>query len=168
MRYFIFFIVLLLIWNGAAAADSATATVSDSVRANLRSGKTESYRIIRILPPQTQVDILMLEQDYAQVRTADGEVGWLPRRLLNVPESSADVSSVAPETDGLIAAQQALQAAENRLSILQSELDQERGDARTKAIMSTLVITVALLFGVIAGVFLHEIYYRKRLNGLRI
>jgi len=165
MRHFI--LCALLFWNGLAAADSAT--VSDSVRANLRSGKTESHRIIRILPPQTQVEMLLVDQEHAKVRTADGEVGWLPLRLLNVQEPSAESNlPAAPEMDVLTATQQELQAAHNRLSMLQGELDQERNDARTKAIMATLVGSVALLFGIILGIFLHEIYYRKRLNGLRI
>lgn len=165
MRHFI--LCALLLWSGWAAAESAT--VSDSVRANLRSGKTESHRIIRILPPQTQVDMILVEQDHAKVRTADGEIGWLPMRLLNVLEPSTDTGLPAVhEQEVLVAAQQELQAAHNRLSMLQSELDQERSDARTKAIMASLAGTVALLFGIMLGIFLHEIYYRKRLNGLRI
>lgn len=165
MRQFI--LCALLFWSSLAAAESAT--VSDSVRANLRSGKTESYRIIRILPPQTPVDMLLVEQDYAKVRTADGDIGWLPLRLLNIQEPASDANApAAPEQDALAATQQELQAAHNRVSMLQSELEQERGDARTKSIMATLVGTVALLFGIIVGIFLHEIYYRKRLNGLRI
>lgn len=165
MRHFI--LCALLLWSGLAAAESAT--VSDSVHANLRSGKTESHRIIRILPPQTQVEMLQVDQDYAKVRTGDGETGWLPLRLLNIQEPSAQANlPVVPEQDVLTATQQELQAAHNRLSMLQSELDQERSDTRTKAIMASLVGTVALLFGIILGIFLHEIYYRKRLNGLRI
>lgn len=165
MRHFI--LCILLFWGNLAVADNAI--VSDSVRANLRSGKAENYRIIRRLPPQTQVEMLLVEQDYAKVRTVDGDVGWLPLRLLNVQEQTANASTqTAVEPAALAATQQELQTARQQVTMLQNELLQERDDARTKAIMATLVGTVSLLFGVLIGIFLHEIYYRKRLNGLRI
>ena len=161
MRLFVLF--ALILWGGLAMAENAT--VSDSVRANLRSGKTESYRVIRVLPGQTPVEILQVDQDYAKVRTAEADIGWLPKRLLTIHEEKNESH---PEQNVLRVTQQELQDTQARLSRIESELEEERNQARTKALMQILVGIIALLLGVLLGVFLHEIYYRKRLNGLRI
>ena len=153
----------LVLWSGLVAADSAS--VSAGVRANLRDGKAGSYRVIRVLAPLTSVEVLQVEQDYVKVRTSQEETGWLPKRLLTIHEDSA---STAPDPNAVTAAQQELEAAEARLSRLQNELEQARNEARAKVFMAMLVGAIALLFGIMLGVFLHEIYYRKRLNGLRI
>jgi uncharacterized protein YgiM (DUF1202 family) len=162
MRNFIFFLVLC--WAGSVWAD--TASITGNANANLRSGKTDAYRVIRSLPVGTQVEVLAVDQEHAKVRTKDGDIGWVPLRLLQVVRTAQpSEDSVA---DSLQQTQAQLKAAQQRLSEVQDELEQERDQARVKDVMLVAVAVVALAIGMFLGMALLELYYRKRLNGLRI
>ncbi|MHB1291679.1 MAG: SH3 domain-containing protein, partial [Sulfuricella sp.] len=58
----IFLFLVMLVWGGMATAQ--TALVTDTARVNMRSGKAENYRLIRVLPPSTEVRVIEIDQDY--------------------------------------------------------------------------------------------------------
>lgn len=80
MRIFLF--ALLLGW--ALPGIAQNATVAEGTHVNLRAGKTDNYRILRILSPGTLVEIVEITQDMAKVKTKEGDTGWMPARLLIV------------------------------------------------------------------------------------
>lgn len=163
MRFFVFLIALL--W--AAAATAQTATVSDSARVNMRSGKGENYRLIRVLPPQSVVEVVEAEQEYAKVKASDGEIGWVLSKYLTFGESEAD--KIAQKQAELEATQKELLAARIELANLQRGMETEaQSGAGRSALFLLLALMGAFSGGVAAGIMLLRAYYIKRLHGLRI
>ncbi len=63
---------------------AATLYVSDTtVEANLRTGTQQENRIIALLRPGTQLELLSEEDGWAEVTLADGRTGWILRRYLS-------------------------------------------------------------------------------------
>ncbi len=67
-----------------ASSSAATLYVSDTtVEANLRTGTQQENRIIALLRPGTQLEVLSEEDGWAEVTLADGRTGWILRRYLS-------------------------------------------------------------------------------------
>lgn len=163
MKLFLFLTVLL--WSGVATAQ--TATVTDTARVNMRSGKAENYRVLRVLPPRAEVEVLETDQDYAKVRTGDGETGWVLLKLLNIQRTVAEKANQSQAA--LEAAQKELVAARVEVANLQRELEQRPSQPRNSMPGSLLLLALgAFVGGVAAGMLILKAYYRKRLHGLRI
>jgi len=153
----IFSLIALLILSLPSLADSAT--VIDGTRVNLRSGKADTYRVIKSLEPGTQVEILRDENGYVHVKTSAGETGWLPVRMLKFDARPAQSSKPDPQ-----------------LVILHAELAQTRADLaksqRQQVGFTTWVVAGAAFGGLALGVLLGmgglQAYYQRRLKGLRI
>ena len=78
--FFFFFTVCL----PSASSSAATLYVSDTtVEANLRTGTQQENRIIALLRPGTQLEVLSEEDGWAEVTLADGRTGWILRRYLS-------------------------------------------------------------------------------------
>ena len=68
----------------SASSSAATLYVSDTtVEANLRTGTQQENRIIALLRPGTQLEVLREEDGWAEVTLADGRTGWILRRYLS-------------------------------------------------------------------------------------
>lgn len=68
----------------SASSSAATLYVSDTtVEANLRTGTQQENRIIALLRPGTQLEVLSEEDGWAEVTLADGRTGWILRRYLS-------------------------------------------------------------------------------------
>lgn len=175
MRVFLFFPILL--WTGAALAQ--TAQVADVAGVNMRSGKAENYRIIRVLPPRAEVEVIEIDQGYAKVKAADGEAGWVLLKLLDISEAQEDKAvppAKSPEVKQhqaeLEAAQKELVEARVELANLQREIGQMNNQhpQNSKAPRFFLLLSALIVFagGVVTGILILKAYYRKRLHGLRI
>ncbi len=175
MRVFLFLPILL--WGGAALAQ--TALVADVAGVNLRSGKAENYRIIKVLPPRARVEVIEIDQGYAKVKDADGETGWVLRKLLDISkakEEKADLPAKSPEDKQhqaeLEAAQKELVTARVELANLQREIgqmnNQQPQDNKAPRFFLLLQALIAFTGGVVTGILILKAYYRKRLHGLRI
>lgn len=162
MRFFVFLIALF--W--AAAAMAQTATVSESARVNMRSGKGENYRLIRVLPPQSVVEVVEAEQEYAKVKATDGEIGWVLSKYLTFGESEAD--KIAQKQAELEATQKELLAARIELANLQRGMETEPQSGTERSLFLLLSLMGAFSGGVAAGILVLRAYYIKRLHGLRI
>lgn len=162
MRMLLFALLLGL----AAPAAAQRATVVEGSHVNLRAGKTEGFRVLRVLAPGTPVEILEREGQAARVRTPSGETGWLPLRLLVVQagqEPSKPPAAAAPMPEPAHPVPAPPRAAPPSAA---PPAAADPGPARAWALLGVGVL--AFLLGAGVGILAHEAYYRKRLNGLRI
>lgn len=75
---------LLILFSSMATAK--TQYVSDELVINMRSGKDNSYKIIKIIKSGTPLTVLKTSSGYTQVKTPEGVVGWvLSRFLIDTP-----------------------------------------------------------------------------------
>lgn len=153
----IFSVITMLFLGLPCLADNAT--VVDGGRVNLRSGRADTFRVIKSLAPGTRVEIIHDETGYLKVKTATGEIGWLPARMLNIETNSAPREEPNPMINTL----------QTQLTQLRTELAQTQRPATGYA---SWVVASAAVLGVIFGVLLGmgglRAYYQRRLKGLRI
>lgn len=165
----IFAAILMSIWCAVAVAESAN--VVDNVRANLRSGKGENYRSLRILPPSTAVEVIENDGEYTKIKLEDGQTGWIKSSLLAFPqpEPVKEAAAAIPAAD-LSAIQKELVAAREQLIKMQGELERERALTKGEPQHATLFLAglAGLVAGMIAGMLALRAYYIRRLHGLRI
>ena len=155
MRIFLF--AVLLGW--ALPTMAQNAVVAEGAHVNLRTGKTDNYRVIRVLSPGTPVEILEADQNYAKVKTQEGDTGWLPARLLvTEPMDMHPAAESSPE-----------QTAQPATTAHEEQVSNESAEQDTSFPWRLLVIgALCFVIGAAVGIAVHEAYYRKRLNGLRI
>lgn len=163
-------LALLLGLLAANAGWADTATVVHNTRVNLRSGKTDTYRVIKALEPGTELQVLHLERAYVQVKTDAGEIGWLPLRLVRINRTTAATADNALTPVSAVAVTEPnIQALREEIQRAQRELTQARAPA---AEASWWMVAAAgaggLAVGVLVGMAGLQAYYRKRLHGLRI
>lgn len=167
MRFFLLF--ALSFFSLAAAAD--TAVVVDNVRANLRSGKSEDYRVIGVLVPSSRVEVLKVEGEYAQVKSAEGQTGWVAARLLKMdpPDAAVEAKPSAEEmASQLAAANLRIQEAEARAAQAQADLEKQKTPPSASLGKAAWAGLIGLVVGLVLGMLLREHHYRKRLQGLRV
>jgi SH3 domain protein len=90
------FLVLLCLGAWATGAQAKTQYVTDSLQITMRSGQSTAYKILRMLPSGTSVEVLGESSDtgYSRVR-ALGEEGWvLTRQLMNEPGAREQLASL--------------------------------------------------------------------------
>jgi SH3 domain protein len=100
---------------------AATLYVTDSLEITLRTGESNRYRIIRMLPSGTPLEVLSVNKatDYARVRTEDGTVGYvLERELQDEPAARVRILELEQRLAELMAEPEALTA---KLAALQTE-----------------------------------------------
>lgn len=80
MKHFIFFIITLLSCNNAYAQ---TMYIADNMKFTLRSGESNSHKIIKMLPSGTSLTLISVNKatGYSKVKTTAGVVGYLPTRF---------------------------------------------------------------------------------------
>ena len=152
----IFLLVATLVWGIPALAD--TATIVEGAPVKLRSGKYDTYRVVKALDPGTVVEILKQEKSYVQVKTAEGEVGWLSRRFVKIAVPPSPLEPVAaPDMQ--------------KTEVVQAPVDIQ-SNGKTQYVVSFWgaigIGTAGLLSGILLGMGGMLAYYRKKLNGLRI
>ena len=150
-------LVAMLAW-GFPALSAETATIAEGARAKMRSGKYDTYRVIKALEPGTVVEILNQEKSYVQVKTNEGEIGWLPLRAVKI------AATPAPVEPAVVPLAQQVETAPAPAVMTQNVKAQQI----TSLWLLIGVGSAALVLGVLLGVGGMLLYYRKKLNGLRI
>jgi hypothetical protein len=162
MRIFLFGLLLCFALPGIAQ----NATVAEGPHVKLRAGKTDNYRVIRILAPGTPLQILESDSQYARVKTQEGDIGWLPTRLLVV-----EPMDMHPPADAA-APPPAAATGDDPVPVQAAAADTAGGEQNEPVLTVPwnllLVGGLCFLIGAAVGIAAHEAYYRKRLNGLRI
>ncbi len=123
MRRFALLLLYLLSVQAAQVPmlQAATLYVTDSLEITLRTGESNRYRIIRMLPSGTPLEVLSVNKatDYARVRTEDGTVGYvLERELQDEPAARVRILELEQRLAELMAEPEALTA---KLAALQTE-----------------------------------------------
>lgn len=160
-----------LLWGGAAMAQ--TAQVIEASGVNMRSGKAENYRIVKVLPPKSEVKVLEIDQEYTKVKTSDGASGWVLNKLLIVQDAAEEKPERKSPPETAEATQKALIAARVEVAGLQRELERinraDPGNAPKTSFPFVLLVALgAFAIGVAVGILILKAYYQKRLHGLRI
>ena len=85
-------IVLALVLGLVSTAMAETRYVSDRLEIQMRTGKGTQFRILRMLPSGTALEILEVDQEngYSRVRTPSGVEGWVLSRFLMQGRAARD------------------------------------------------------------------------------
>lgn len=85
-------IVLALVLGLVSTAMAETRYVSDSLEIQMRTGKGTQFRILRMLPSGTALEVLEVDQEdgYSRVRTPSGVEGWVLSRFLMQGRAARD------------------------------------------------------------------------------
>lgn len=84
------FLVLVAAISGLAQAE--TRYVSDRLEIQMRTGKGTQFKILRMLPSGTALEVLEVDQQngYSRVRSAGGVEGWVLNRYLMKGKAARD------------------------------------------------------------------------------
>jgi len=116
-------LVVVLFLGLASSAFAETLYVSDRLEIQMRTGKGTQFRILRMLPSGTPLEVLEVDQEngYSRVRAPGGVEGWVLNRYLMKGQAARDRLADAEK-------QLAQLELENRkLKTSFSELKQEKG-----------------------------------------
>ncbi len=100
--------ILTMVFSGlfiSGAVSAETKYVSDQLRVNLRSGKSNTHRIIS--SPRSGTELKVLEVDrvsgYAKVQLPSGTVGWaLSRQLMGQPSARTQLADLTKKNLDLV------------------------------------------------------------------
>lgn len=68
----------------SAPSEASTVFLPPETRVNLRADPSLSSPVLRILEPGTELELLEIGEDFYQVRSDDGIVGWVSREYSSV------------------------------------------------------------------------------------
>ena len=100
-------------WAAPAVARAAEF-VRDEIRINMRTGPGSQFRILKVLVSGDSVTRLAENDSWVNVKTADGESGWVPAGYLT-PEPPASVTLPRVEAR-LVQAQARIETLQEQLS----------------------------------------------------
>lgn len=105
-----------------STAFAATRYVTDELRVGVRSGAGNQYRIIEVIDSGTRVETLQSQGEWSEVRTSQGNTGWMPTQyLVEQPVAADRLRSVRAE----------LETARERIAELEEALAQARSEAES-------------------------------------
>ena len=108
--------------------------IIDKVRINLRTGAGNDYRILRVLPSGTRVDVIEPGEKWHRVVTKDGEEGWLPSQWLSeTPTSAIRLARLEGEHDALRSTADNLKDQVTNLTAQQKQLSDALSQAQKEA-----------------------------------
>ncbi len=122
------FLVLVATVSGLAQAE--TRYVSDRLEIQMRTGKGTQFKILRMLPSGTALEVLEVDQQngYSRVRSAGGVEGWVLNRYLMKGKAARDrLAEAEKELARLELENRKLSASVGELKNAKGSVDQERG-----------------------------------------
>ena len=122
------FLVLVATVSGLAQAE--TRYVSDRLEIQMRTGKGTQFKILRMLPSGTALEVLEVDQQngYSRVRSAGGVEGWVLNRYLMKGKAARDrLAEAEKELARLELENRKLRASVGELKNAKGSVDQERG-----------------------------------------
>ncbi len=82
-QFFIILVFLITALTSLAASAAETMYVSDELFINMRSGKGNGFKIIKIIKSGTPLTVLEKDSGYTRARTPQGVEGWVLSRFLS-------------------------------------------------------------------------------------
>jgi SH3 domain protein len=127
---YISLVVLLLGLSGlTGAAFGETVYVSDRLEIQMRTGKGTQFRILRVLPSGTPLDVLSVDQEngYSRVRAPGGVEGWvLNRYLMKGPAARDRLADAEKQLAQLELENRKLKTSFGELKTDKGNIDQQR------------------------------------------
>lgn len=115
------FIIALLALFSSMAAVAKVQYVSDELVINMRSGKGNSFKIIKIIKSGTPLTILKKESGYTRARTPKGVEGWvLSRFLTDMPAAREQLSKAQQDVARM---KEKYDSMSSELSVVKNERD---------------------------------------------
>ncbi|MDH4264869.1 MAG: TIGR04211 family SH3 domain-containing protein [Deltaproteobacteria bacterium] len=84
LRFIIFLTLLSFFTVFIGIVDAKTQYVSDQLIINMREGKGNEYKIIKMLTAGTPLEIIEESQQYLKVRTQNGQEGWVLKQYITL------------------------------------------------------------------------------------
>lgn len=122
------FLVLVAAISGLAQAE--TRYVSDRLEIQMRTGKGTQFKILRMLPSGTALEVLEVDQQngYSRVRSAGGVEGWVLNRYLMKGKAARDrLAEAEKELARLELENRKLSGSVGELKNAKGSIDKERG-----------------------------------------
>ncbi len=120
----------------AAAVTAETRYVTDQLEITLRAGESTRYKILRMLPSGTPLEVLGVNQktDYARVRTPDGTLGYVlvsqiqtePSARNRITEMEARLAELQQKPEALAAQLAAIQSEHATLTETAQKLQHDK------------------------------------------
>ncbi len=121
-------LVLLIAISGLAQAE--TRYVSDRLEIQMRTGKGTQFKILRMLPSGTALEVLEVDQQngYSRVRSPGGVEGWVLSRYLMKGKAARDrLAEAEKKLARLELENRKLSGSVGELQNEKGNIDQERG-----------------------------------------
>jgi SH3 domain protein len=125
-------LVLSLASWGSLAQE--TRWLSDQLELDLRSGNSNRYRVIKMLPPGTKVTVLKVDNKagFSQIKTSDGQRGWVNNTyLMSEPSAREQLTEAKDQIARLTSDNQPLRAQlaqlEEKAATLSAQLEAANG-----------------------------------------
>jgi len=118
----IFLTFLPLFTVSFGIVDAKTQYVSDQLLITMREGKGNEYKIIKMLPAGTPLEIIQESQNYLRVRTQDGQEGWVLTQYIT-PET--------PKTEIIARLEKEIDQLKKTLEQCKGEKDSLQGQLKT-------------------------------------
>jgi len=122
-------LVATAIFSGLTQAE--TRYVSDRLEIQMRTGKGTQFKILRMLPSGTALDVLEVDQQngYSRVRSAGGVEGWVLNRYLMKGKAARDrLAEAEKELARLELENRKLSGSVGELKNVKGSIDKERGE----------------------------------------
>lgn len=128
------FLLLLCLLGVTSAWAEPVRYVSDQLVITLRTGQGNQYQILKTLPSGTRLEVLQEgDKGYTQVRTPDGQVGWvLTQYLIDTPIAKQQLATAEKQLNALRE-----QATQNKQQLSQLTEERDTLDAQVKQLTHT-------------------------------
>lgn len=119
-------IITSLLLMVASAVYAETRYVTDYLRINLRTGKGNNYRIIRMVPSGQRVEVLEEEDKWARIELPDGAEGWVQAQYLQEqPAARQTVETLQDRLEPLETEYESLKEENQRLLKMNQEMAEQ-------------------------------------------
>lgn len=78
-----FALIALLLLPGMRQAQAVTSYVADTIEITLRTGPSNSHKVMRMLQTDEPLEILEEQENWLLVRTKNGDQGWVSKRYIS-------------------------------------------------------------------------------------
>lgn len=97
----------------ASAVQAETMYVRDILKITMRAGRGTEYKILEVLESGQDVEVLSIDDEWANVRLQNGKEGWVSGKYLTSEKTSSLILKRLQEKESLLASQISVLRTEN-------------------------------------------------------